>query len=238
MTLSDNHDHFPAAIGEEQREPAVMPVEAYDEKQEKVRKYTILNGMARKGQTVLAGSSLMEFFPIHELLQAAGRRECIYNRGIAGYVSAELLASMEACIFELEPAKLFINIGTNDLSAPDYELERLLANYDDILTRIRKRLPACEVYVMAYYPVNAKAEFPYVPRESMEEVFRKRTNEAIQEANRAIAQLTAKHGYAFIDVNEGLMDAEGDLKEAYGIDGIHMLPNGYAVVFNNLQKYL
>lgn len=213
--------------------------EVFDEKKDKVRKYKILNQFVRKGQTVLVGSSLMEFFPIHELLQQTdGCEGCIYNRGIAGYVSAELLESMEPCIFELAPSRIFINIGTNDISAPDYQLERLLANYDNILTQIAKRLPDCQVYVMAYFPVNGKAEFPYVDRASMEEVFQRRTNEAIREANEAIERLASKHGYTYIDVNEGLADAEGNLKAEYATDGIHMFANGYAVVLNNMRKYL
>lgn len=237
MTSSADRDRWQAAEAGGPREPDAQP-EAHDEKKEKVRKYKILNRLARKGQTVLVGSSLMEFFPIHELLQRHEHECCIYNRGIAGYVTAELLKSMEACIFELAPSKIFFNIGTNDISVPDYRLERLLANYDEILTRIAERLPDCRVYVMAYYPVNAKAEFPYVSRASMEEVFQRRTNEAIREANIAIERLASKHRYTFIDVNEGLTDAEGDLKEEYAVDGIHMLPNGYAVVLNNLLKYL
>lgn len=32
------------------------------EKEDKVKKYKVLNTYARKGQTVMAGSSLMEFF--------------------------------------------------------------------------------------------------------------------------------------------------------------------------------
>ncbi|WP_276353093.1 GDSL-type esterase/lipase family protein [Cohnella caldifontis] len=219
-------------------EPAIQPAAAYDEKKEKARKYKILNQLARKGQTVLVGSSLMEFFPIHELMQTLGHSSCIYNRGIAGYVTTELLASMEECIFELEPSKIFINIGTNDISAPDYRVERLLANYDEILTRIAERLPECRVFVMAYYPVNAKAVFPFVDRAAMEEVFRRRTNEAIREANEAIERLASKHGYPFIDVNEGLVDSEGNLNEEFAIDGIHMFANGYAVILRNLLEYL
>lgn len=208
------------------------------EKQEKLRKYRRLNRLAAKGKTVFAGSSLMEFFPINELQQTLPNAYCIYNRGIAGYVSAELLASMETCIFELEPSKLFINIGSNDIGAPEYRKERLLANYDDILTQIGRRLPDCRVYVMAYYPVNPKAEFPGISQAEREEAFRYRTNEALQEASAAIEQLALRHGYAFIDVNEGLRDEEGNLKAAYATDGIHMHPEAYAVVLGNMLQYL
>lgn len=40
----------------------MMEIQWQREKEEKVKKYSILNTLALKGQTVLAGSSLMEFF--------------------------------------------------------------------------------------------------------------------------------------------------------------------------------
>lgn len=216
----------------------VNTIEIWDEKKEKLRKYQYLNALARKGETVFAGSSLMEFFPVNEFQQILDQRYCIYNRGIAGYVTSELLASMETCIFELEPSKLFINIGTNDISAPEYTLEGLISNYDEILSRIAKRLPNCQVYVMSYYPVNGVAEFPHVPKESMGDIFERRTNAAIREANEAVERLAGKFGFTYIDVNEGLSDEDGNLKAEFGTDGIHMLPNGYAVVLRNMLEYL
>lgn len=218
----------------------IMDEQMKREKQDKVRNYKILNAYARKGQTVMAGSSLMEFFPVNELQQTLEQQTIIYNRGIAGYVTRELLGAMEECIFELEPAKLFINIGTNDISSADgeYELDKLLANYNEILTQIGARLPECKVYVMAYYPVNAKADFPGMDQTAKDSYFRTRTNESLLEANRAVEQLALRHGYEFINVNEGLTDAEGNLKEVFTMDGVHMYGNGYAVVFDNLKPYL
>lgn len=210
------------------------------EKEEKVRKYKILNTYAKKGQTVLSGSSLMEYFPVNELQQTQEKQTIIYNRGIAGYVTSELLNSLEECIFELEPSKLFINIGTNDISSADgeYDPARLLANYNEILTRIGVRLPECKVYVMAYYPVNAQADFAGMDQAAKESYFRTRTNAALRGANAEVEKLAAQHGYEFINVNEGLMDPEGNLKEEYTMDGVHMYANGYAVVLHNLKEYL
>ncbi|MEK4850854.1 GDSL-type esterase/lipase family protein [Paenibacillus sp. FSL H7-0756] len=219
---------------------AMWEKQMQEEKEEKVKKYSILNNLALQGQTVLAGSSLMEFFPVNELQQTLEKRTIIYNRGIAGYVTRELLEALEVCVLELAPSRLFINIGTNDISSADgeYELGNLLANYDEILTRIGARLPECKVYVMAYYPVNAKADFPGMDEELRANYFRTRTNAALLEANRAVEELAVRHGYEFINVNEGLMDAEGNLKEEYTMDGVHMYANGYAVVLNNLKGYL
>lgn len=61
---------------------AMWEKQMQEEKAEKVKKYSILNTLARKGQTVLAGSSLMEFFPVNELQQTLEKQTVIYNRGL------------------------------------------------------------------------------------------------------------------------------------------------------------
>lgn len=210
------------------------------EKSEKLKKYKILNQYVKKGQILFVGSSLMEYFPISELQQTLEKQYIIYNRGIGGYVTTELLDSMEECIFELEPSKIFINIGTNDIGSveAEYSKEKLLQNYNEVLTQIGERLPKCKVYVMAFYPCNAKADFQGIDKGMKEMFFRTRTNATILEVNADIAVLAKKHGYEFINVNEGLMDEDGNLKEEYSIDGIHMFANGYSVILNNLKKYL
>lgn len=208
------------------------------EKAGKVRNYKSRNKYAIKGQILFAGSSLMEGFPINEFQQTLDRQYIIYNRGIGGYVTADLLESMEECIFELAPSKIFINIGTNDISLPGYKKEDLLTNYGNILTRIKERLPECKVYVMAYYPINAKADFPGIDRATKQEMFRSRTNANILEANAVVEELAKRHGYEFINVNDGLYDGEGNLKAEYSVEGVHMWPSGYAVVLQNLRKYL
>jgi lysophospholipase L1-like esterase len=209
-----------------------------DEKKTKLKRFKHLNQGAVKGQTVFVGSSLMEQFPINELQQTLDKNYIIYNRGIGAYVTTELLASMEECVFELEPSKIFINIGTNDISLEDYKKEKLIGNYDKILTLIEERLPNCKVYVMAYYPINAKADFPGIDKEQKEMMFKYRTNAAILEANEAVEELAKKHSYEFINVNEGLADEEGNLKEEFSIEGLHMWSNAYEVILQNMKQYL
>lgn len=205
-----------------------------------ITNYKILNQFAKKGQILFVGSSLMEQFPIHEMQHTLALNHIIYNRGIGGFVTSDLLQQMEVCIFELAPSKMFINIGTNDIASADgdYNLSRLVANYDKILTQILGRLPNCKVHVMAFYPVNAAADFPSVDAAQKSLLFKTRTNAAIREANEAIKELALQHGCAFIDVNEGLFDERGNLREEYSVDGIHMWANGYAVILGNLLKYL
>ena len=204
------------------------------EKEDKLARFRHLNPYVRKGQIVFAGSSLMEQFPIYEFLLDFQLPYTIYNRGVGGFTTDEFYAALEDCVFALEPAHLFLNIGTNDLNGPEYRLSRLLDNYEKILQAIRGRLPATRLYLMAYYPVNpAVATIPH-----MQEIFRHRTNARIREASEGVQALAARYGARFLDCNAGLTDADGNLKAEYTIEGMHMYANGYKPVLDALLPVL
>lgn len=210
------------------------------EQKGKIDKYRILNETAKKGEILFTGSSLMEDFPIHELLIHEGMDQIIYNRGVGGFTTADMLENMEEQIFGTEPGKIFINIGTNDISDAsrpfEVVLEAMLENYEKILKQIRERLPKAEVYMMAYYPVNENDKVPEA--EGTEMMFANRNNRNLPIANERVKKLAEKMGYHYIDVNDGLCDERGMLKKEFTVEGIHMYANGYQVVLNNLKPYL
>lgn len=208
--------------------------QARREKADKVERFRHLNRFAKKGKIVFAGSSLMEQFPIYEFLQDDSIPCTIYNRGVGGFTTAEMAQVLDACIFELEPAHLFLNIGTNDLNGPDYEPQAMLARYEGILQQVKQRLPQTKLYLLAYYPVN-----PHVANsEPLRELFRWRTNERIRAASKGVQELAAKYGAQFLDLNAGLTDAEGNLKAEYTIEGMHMYADGYRPVLEALLPLL
>ncbi len=204
------------------------------EKEQKVIRYRHLNKYIKKGQILFTGSSLMEQFPINEIAMTRGVDKIIYNRGIGGYTIPEMLEAMDEQIFDLEPSKIFINIGTNDMSHPDWTVESFKDSYRRILNQIKERLPETTVYMMAYYPVNLKAagETGW-GREAAERRF-----ERLPFANKAVRELAAEYGFKYIDVNEGLTDESGQTKEEFSIDGIHMWSDAYEIVFDNMKDYI
>ena len=206
------------------------------EQQDKLERYRILNRNVRKGEILFTGSSLMEQFPVNELLMTNGMDQVIYNRGIGGFTTSDMLEYMEEMVFGTEPSRIFINIGTNDIGSPDYRLEALMELYEEIITRIQERLPKAEITMMAYYPVNETDKLP--EGEWGKTAFVTRTNENIAIANEAVEKLAAKKSCRFVNVNEGLTDERGKLKREFTIEGIHMYANGYQVVLDNLKKYL
>lgn len=206
------------------------------DQQDKLERYRILNRNVRKGEILFTGSSLMEQFPINELLMTNGMDQIVYNRGIGGFTTTDMLQYMEEMVFGTEPSRIFINIGTNDIGSPDYQLEPLMERYEEIISRIRERLPEAEINMMAYYPVNETDKLP--EGEWGKTAFVTRTNENIGIANAAVEKLAAKKGCRFINANDGLTDERGKLKKEFTIEGIHMYANGYQVVLDNLKQYL
>lgn len=197
------------------------------------RKYHELNQFAVKHQTVMVGSSLMEWFPINELMMSAGIPDIVYNRGLGGYTTDDLLQCMDECIFELEPRRIFINIGTNDLGLPGDDIGHLIANYRTILTQIQQRLPECQINVMAYYPV-ADLPLPENPPGGR----KPRTLAAVHEANRRVKLLAEELGLRYLDFNRAIADERGYLRTEYAADPIHMWPSAYQSILKLLLPYL
>lgn len=205
------------------------------EKSEKLKRYKVLNQYVKKRQILFMGSSLMEQFPIYEFMQQYDLKKAIYNRGVGGFTTEEMLQELDVMIFDLEPSKIFINIGTNDLNAVDYQVECLINNYEEILKQIINKLPDVKLYTMAYYPINGEYDFG---NEYMKELLTIRTNARIKEANQAIEKLAQKYGVKYIDVNQNLYDENGNLKHEFSIEGIHMYGNGYWAILEQLMEYV
>lgn len=205
------------------------------EKCDKVRRYQRLNKLVRPHQILFVGSSLMEQFPIYELLLDEQLPYTIYKRGVGGFTTGELLENMDTCIYELQPDYIYINIGTNDLNVQDYSETGLIDRYREILHGIQEHLPNAKLYLLAYYPVNpiVAVSIPY-----MKEALQFRTNTRITSANAAVKKLAAECGAEYLDLNAGITDEAGNLKAEYTIEGMHIYGDGYKPVLDALIPYL
>ena len=202
------------------------------------RSYDDLNKIAQKGQILFTGSSLMEQFPVNEIAMSMGITKTIYNRGIGGTTTDDFLAHIGTVLLDLEPSKVFINIGTNDIrERADGEpwQAHLLKNYRRILEILKEKLSETEVYMMAYYPINP--DLPDTP-EWTKYAFRTRSNEALNDTNEKLAALAQEMGCRFIDCNDGIKDELGRQKAEFSKEGMHMYPAAYIEVFTALRQYL
>lgn len=208
-----------------------MVAQSKREREQKYETYRRLNKFCQKGQILFTGSSLMEHFPVVELAQGVAKKK-VYNRGVGGSTSFEFLAHIGEVLFDLEPSVVFLNIGTNDMGLPDYSHEGLKERYRTVFSQMNERLPHTKAYFIAFYPMNEeKVPHPLA--------FGARTNELTTEANAAVREVCAEFSFVeYLDCNEGLKDAAGKLKEEFAIDGVHLWPEAYALVFAKLRPYL
>ncbi len=210
-----------------------------NEWKQKVRSFSDLNKFAKKHETVFTGSSLCEQFPVNEMLMSLGSKAIVYNRGIGGDVMSGLKKRLNESVFELEPSKLFINIGTNDISSENYSREKLLEDYEEIINEIKAKLPECKIYVLAYYPVNRSLSwFTEEDKERTKNFFRARTNEELIAVNSQLEKMAEKLGCGYIDVFSCLLGEDGSMKEEYCKDGMHIYPVGYLEVLKVLLPYI
>ena len=61
---------------------------------------------------IFIGDSIVEYFPIHELLQSPKH---MVNRGVRGYKTDLLRQHLEAHVFGTAVDQIFLLIGTNDI---------------------------------------------------------------------------------------------------------------------------
>lgn len=166
----------------------------------------------------------------------------VYNAGVNGNNTTNLLARLQKDVFSKKPELVILLVGTNDMlhtekSVPIAQYEK---NYQELITRISKEADIILMTIppiYAPYVVQRKPQFrsdPVVPQKR------------IDSANRVIRQLAARNKCALVDLNkiltacggadttrEGLFQNEANIGIA---DGVHPNANGYKVIATALYQ--
>lgn len=197
--------------------------------QAKIQKnYRDLNQLAVKEPAIIfIGDSIVEYFPLHELLQSP---KTLVNRGIRGYKTDLLLENLDAHLFGQALDKVFLLIGTNDIGKEMPQAETL-ANLEAVIQEISRDYPLAQIQLLSVLPVNEQEQYKgtvYI-----------RTNEKVQALNRAYQELAqAYYQVSYVDVYSSLLDEVGQLAEAYTTDGLHLSVAGYRILAQALQETL
>ena len=114
-------------------------------------------------------------------------------------------------------------------------MSHLMDNICRIVEIIKSRIPDAEIFIMAFYPANL--HLPWQTEQSIQWM-KLRTPENLTLCNHRLKEIAEKCGCRYLDCNEALVDAHGEQKSEYAIDGVHMYANGYLNVFKSLKPYL
>ncbi len=146
------------------------------------------------------------------------------QRGISGDITYGVVERLQE-IVDRKPAKVFVLIGINDVSRniPD---SLILRNYKRIIEQFRKGSKKTHIYFYTLLPVNASFE-------KFKNHYSK--NDHILYLNDEIRKLAAKK-VTIIDLYPHFLDGNSNLRAELTKDGLHLIPAGYQVWADVLNK--
>lgn len=171
-------------------------------------------------EVVFAGDSHTDHFEWGEYFDGI----TVANRGISGDTSDGLLKRIDQ-VTELNPQKVFLMIGINDIQQ-DIPVETIEKNYKKIIQKIKEANPKTQIYVQSVFPVAGEMY------ENNQFKRSKPINETVAKLNKKLAQL---EGVTFLKVAEQFGN---ELAEEYSVDGLHLSKEGYEVWLSEIEEYV
>jgi lysophospholipase L1-like esterase len=157
----------------------------------------------RPGDIVMLGDSLTAEACWSELFPCVS----IKNRSLSSDTTGDLLKRLHQ-VTKGSPSKIFLLIGTNDLSKGD-DQTTILTNYERITRRIEQESPETTLYLQSILPRQ------------------RRYFEQIVNMNRIIESLAERRGYRYVDLFSLFSGPEGAMRREFSNDRVHLLGLGY-----------
>jgi lysophospholipase L1-like esterase len=155
------------------------------------------------GDVVMVGDSITAAAQWSELFPGVA----IKNRALSSDMTQDVLSRLDQ-ITDGKPAKIFLLIGTNDLSRGENRAD-ILQRYEQILRKIEQESPRTKVYVQSILPRQ------------------RRFRDKIVALNRALESLTNQRGYEFVDLFPWFSTSNGEIRCEFSNDRLHLLGPGY-----------
>ena len=172
------------------------------------------------------GDSITELYPLEEYYDNLP----VVNSGISGNKTTDILNDMKTRVYQYNPTKVFLLIGTNDLNSTDEDIvDVTFDNIKEIINEIKENRSDATIYVESVYPVNSVIE---------NNVVTNRTNKKVKELNKKLSNYCDEESCEYINLYDDLIDEEGNLKTEYTEDGLHLNSLGYVVITRELLLYL
>ncbi len=173
------------------------------------------------------GDSITEIYPIDEIY----KNMPVIKSGVSGYKTEDILERAEKMIYQYNPTKIILLIGTNDImnSIEDDTIMETVSGIKKISKEINSHRKNAKIYIESIYPVN---------RNMKKEMVAARTNEAIKKLNEKIKIYCEENNITYINMYDELTDEEGNFDEKYTYDGLHPNTLGYAKITRVLIPYI
>ena len=188
-----------------------------------IEKQTLFDNLPSSDNAIyFLGDSLTDGCEWNELLSNFK----IKNRGISGDTTEGILNRVDQ-ITKTKPQKIFIMIGINDL-LNNIEANKVLDNYQKIITSIKNSSPKTKIYIESILPMNFE----------IDKTKRPVNNQNISDLNNNLKKLSDNSNIFYIDLYSKFLNPANQLDEKYTLDGIHLNGRGYLVWKNQITAYL
>lgn len=187
-----------------------------------VSQFKIANKILDKKPIIFLGDSLTERFRVNQFFN----NSYVVNRGIGGDTSKGVLKRLKETALNLNPSKIFIMIGTNDIDT-GHSSNFVINNYQKILNKIQNETPNALVYIQSISP------FRNVGNKEKEKY-----NKVVHKTNQKLKKLARSYKVKYINIAKNLSNSNGKLKKEVTIDGTHFNGKGYKLWFKQINKYV
>jgi lysophospholipase L1-like esterase len=183
--------------------------------------------LTTRDNAILVGDSITEGFSVPKYLP--GRH--VLNRGIAADIIGDVLPEsdhrgilrrMDESIFDCRPAHVFLLIGINDLGM-GHKPETIETGYRKILEEVKNGAPDVRVHIQSVLPTRGK--------------FGKH-NPNVNELNNRLQKCAKDFRYDYVDLHSKMIDDNGELKEEFTGDGLHLKDPGYQMWKSEIERIL
>lgn len=161
---------------------------------------------------VFLGNSLTHGCEWHELLGKPN----VVNRGINGDIVEGIKLRIKN-VTAGHPAKIFLMVGANDVSH-DLSADSIATAALELIDIIRTETPSTRLYVQSMLPIN-NSFGRYKLMKDKEQV--------IRDINSRLEPEVKRRGATWVNLHPHFCDENGNLREDYTNDGLHLLAPGY-----------
>ena len=185
----------------------------------------------RKGCILFLGDSLTEEFPFADLLPGFD----IVGRGYSGDTASMLKERLSYTCAPYAPRAVFLQVGINDLQR-GASPEETARSVSEALKAVRELCPEAKLHLLALYPVNLSAEKFAIFRSKA--LIKRGPHEIVVRTNGLLQKTAEAYRAEFLDPGRVLKDGNGELREEFSCDGLHLTVEGYAVLAEGLKPSL
>ncbi len=173
--------------------------------------------IAPEGAIVFLGDSITEMCEWQEFFPG----ETILNRGISGDSTFGVIDRLEG-IINLQPKKIFITIGVNDLQR-QYPKETVINNIKKTANILLAETKS-KIYLQSILPVIEKKLQTGIK------------NSTIDLVNDELRKFSEEDNIEFIDNNKLMKDSSGNLNQDLSSDGLHLNGEAYRLWIENIRS--